>query len=226
MKQLLALVVLLMVLGVAGFAYRNALEHPSAPVPPQGGTATACTADAKLCPDGSSVGRTGPECAFAACALPNAEDASIGIGFVIPTGYVANGEAIGADETLRAVFDKPAAGSVPHTILIRRYAIPEGKTGPDVVLANTMFEPSGNTPKSLKEFKPVVINGKTYQTVVLERFEGVVHSAYYLVREKDVLKFEILEKDVKNWTDAKLKVEDLPEHKALQALLTSLQSAS
>ena len=28
---------------------------------------TACTAEAKLCPDGSAVGRTGPNCEFAAC---------------------------------------------------------------------------------------------------------------------------------------------------------------
>lgn len=28
---------------------------------------TACTMDAKICPDGSSVGRTGPNCEFAAC---------------------------------------------------------------------------------------------------------------------------------------------------------------
>lgn len=27
----------------------------------------ACTADAKICPDGTSVGRTGPNCEFAAC---------------------------------------------------------------------------------------------------------------------------------------------------------------
>lgn len=33
--------------------------RPSAPV--------ACTLDAKLCPDGSSVGRVGPNCEFAPC---------------------------------------------------------------------------------------------------------------------------------------------------------------
>ena len=27
----------------------------------------ACTMDAKLCPDGSAVGRTGPDCTFPAC---------------------------------------------------------------------------------------------------------------------------------------------------------------
>lgn len=32
---------------------------------------TACTMEAKICPDGSSVGRTGPNCEFAQCrALP------------------------------------------------------------------------------------------------------------------------------------------------------------
>lgn len=30
----------------------------------------ACTMEAKLCPDGSSVGRTGPNCEFAACPQP------------------------------------------------------------------------------------------------------------------------------------------------------------
>ncbi len=34
-------------------------------VPPQ--RIDVCTAEAKLCPDGSAVGRTGPHCSFAAC---------------------------------------------------------------------------------------------------------------------------------------------------------------
>lgn len=33
--------------------------RPSEPV--------ACTMDAKICPDGSAVGRMGPDCAFAPC---------------------------------------------------------------------------------------------------------------------------------------------------------------
>ena len=31
---------------------------------------TACTLEAKICPDGSSVGRTGPNCEFAPCPTP------------------------------------------------------------------------------------------------------------------------------------------------------------
>lgn len=219
MKQLVALVVILVVIGIGGFMYRNALEHPITTTP----TPTACTAEAKICPDGTSVGRTGPRCEFALCAFPNAEDTAINISFVVPLGYTINSDAISSDESLRAVFDKPSKGSVPHSIIIRRYVIPEGKKGEDVIRANTMLESSGMSVKSMKEFKPVIINGKTYQTIVVERFEGQVHSAYYLVRSADVLKFEVLEKDV-DWTNPKLAVETLPEHKALQSLLTTLQT--
>jgi hypothetical protein len=193
MKQLIAGIVIILVLGIAGFVYRNALEHPAGQVAtttPQ----TACTQEAKMCPDGSAVGRTGPNCEFAKCALPNAEDSSIGLGFVIPAGYTANADAIGADETLRAVFDKPSKSpSVPHNILIRRYEIPAGKKATDVILANTMYDPSGNPAKSMSEFKTKIISGRTFSCVTIERFEGQVHSACYLARSADVLKFEVLE---------------------------------
>jgi hypothetical protein len=38
-----------------------------APSPPPEGGPVACTMDAKMCPDGSAVGREGPNCEFAAC---------------------------------------------------------------------------------------------------------------------------------------------------------------
>lgn len=37
----------------------------------QNNNSTACTQEAKLCPDGSYVGRTGPNCAFAPCPSTN-----------------------------------------------------------------------------------------------------------------------------------------------------------
>jgi hypothetical protein len=36
--------------------------------PPVGGV--ACTMEAKICPDGSAVGRSGPKCEFAPCPSP------------------------------------------------------------------------------------------------------------------------------------------------------------
>ncbi len=39
--------------------------------------ATACNGDAKLCPDGSSVGRSGPRCEFAACPTAAATTSTV-----------------------------------------------------------------------------------------------------------------------------------------------------
>jgi len=37
----------------------------------------ACTMEAKLCPDGSYVGRSGPNCEFAECPAPIFEDGTV-----------------------------------------------------------------------------------------------------------------------------------------------------
>ena len=49
----------------------------------------ACTTEAKLCPDGSAVGRTGPHCEFAPC--PDSTRAYVGTGFSVryPAGWSA-----------------------------------------------------------------------------------------------------------------------------------------
>jgi hypothetical protein len=223
MKQLIIGVVLIVLIGIGAFVYRNAMESPVTQAPPEG---KACTLEAKVCPDGTSVGRTGPNCEFAACAAPNAEDKEIGISFVVPTGFKANADAIGADLSLRAVFDSIAlpVGGIPNSVIIRRYAIPAGKTANDVIIANTMHETSGMPAESMSEFKPVIINGKTYQSITVERFEAIIHTEYYRARGNDVLRFEALDRDVTNWTDADLKIETLPAHKAVLDLLSTLQS--
>jgi len=40
---------------------------PTGPLPPESSDGAVCTMEAKLCPDGSAVGRTGPNCEFAPC---------------------------------------------------------------------------------------------------------------------------------------------------------------
>jgi hypothetical protein len=47
--------------------------EPVLPVAVPDEALVACTMDAKQCPDGSSVGRTGPDCAFAACPSDSSE---------------------------------------------------------------------------------------------------------------------------------------------------------
>lgn len=218
MKQLFAGILLIIVIGVAGLLYRNTFEHPYVPAP----TPQVCSQETKQCPDGTSVSRVGVSCAFAPCALPNAQDPALGIAFVIPSGYVANADAIGADESLRAVFEKPSKGQVPHSIIIRRYMIETGRTATETILSHTVFESSGEKAKSINQLTTKTFGGKTFLCVQLERFEGQIHTVCYLNRATDVVRFEVLEKDVLNWTDSKLKVDELPEHKTFYSLLTSL----
>lgn len=221
MKSLIAGIVLILVVGLAGFLYRNIEERTGGPAQP-----VACTMEAKLCPDGSAVGRSGPDCAFAPCALPNVELPNVRIAFALPNGYaLASREQIsGGLVNLVGAYVRAAAGeSSLHTISIYDYPIPEGKTGNDVIIAHTEFSPSGEPAKDMSKFKPVIVNGKTFQSVVTERFEGQVASSYYLVRDTDVLRFDILEKDV-DWTNPDLVVGSLPEHKALLGMLATLQA--
>lgn len=56
---LVPIIVLIAMVGVIAFVIpRGALPQP-----------VACTMEAKLCPDGSAVGRVGPNCEFAACPI-------------------------------------------------------------------------------------------------------------------------------------------------------------
>ncbi len=60
------ILVLLILIGLAGvYYYYPLMTTPVAEVPTP--TPQACTQEAKICPDGSSVGRTGPQCDFAEC---------------------------------------------------------------------------------------------------------------------------------------------------------------
>jgi hypothetical protein len=82
LKLVLSGVLLIIAIGIAGFLYRSMQQAPSGP--------TACTTDAKVCPDGTGLGRTGPSCTFPACPPPNVELPSAGLAFALPAGYVSN----------------------------------------------------------------------------------------------------------------------------------------
>lgn len=217
MKQLLAGVVLLFVVGFGSFLYRNTMERP-------GITAPACTAEARLCPDGSSVGRGGPTCAFAPCAYPNVEIAEAGIAFAVPEGYRADEHAYGADPNLLAAFVKPSLSGNPlHTIIIRRLPIPEGETADDAILAHTRYQPADEPAADFSRFSTLSIRGTTFRETVVERFEALVHSSYFLARDTDVLRFDIIEHDVGGWMEPGLNPRELPEHAALLRMLETLE---
>lgn len=220
MKQLFAGAIILFVVGIGSFLYRNTVERPGITV-----AQPACTMEARICPDGTSVGRTGPSCEFATCPLPNVEIPDAGVSFAIPEGYSADENAYGTDIRLLAAFVKSSlSGNPQHTITVYRYEIPEGKTGNDVILENTRYQPADLVAEDFSRFSDVSVSGKIFRETTIERFEALVRSSYYLVRENDVLRFDVTEHDVTGWMEPGLSIRDLPEHAKLLGLLRTLQT--
>ncbi len=232
MRQLLIGVAGVLLLCVIGLLYRNQLEKSFlgkvTALPPSANT--ACTDEAKVCPDGSAVGRTGPNCAFATCPLPNVaiSTASSTIEFVLPSGYVTDSVVQGSDPVLLASFAKASTDSTKsaQAILIHAYPTPNGETGEQVMLANTVLNPSGLHATSTSLFSTIQIADNTFYGITTERFEATVDSSYYLIRAHDVLRFEVIEKDVTSWTDPKLNIAILPEHQSLLQMLATLHISS
>src|SRR3989344_3480974 len=106
-------IVIIVVLGIGGLVYRNALERPLQRV--------ACPLDALVCPDGTSVGRTGSSCVFPACPPPNVSFSDIGITFAIPAGF-ASAEVPDAASVAAYEMDSVTA-DVASSIIIRRYML-------------------------------------------------------------------------------------------------------
>lgn len=72
--QTIAMVfVALLIGGAAAYASMRGSGIVQAPAPSENGH--ACTMEAKICPDGSAVGRTGPNCEFAVC--PGSTDSPV-----------------------------------------------------------------------------------------------------------------------------------------------------
>jgi hypothetical protein len=83
-KAFIALLAVILVGGTVWFALDNIRTQEAAIVVPETTTnpdttpqPQECHQDAKICPDGSSVGRTGPNCEFAACPSHAATSATL-----------------------------------------------------------------------------------------------------------------------------------------------------
>jgi hypothetical protein len=225
MRGLLWGILFIILVGVGGLVYRNAAEHPNQPI--------ACPLDAKVCPDGTTLARTGASCTFPACPPPNVSLAGVHIAYAVPAGFVpftAGDPTVVASyqyaaTTTATVATTTAASSTPTTngwILIRQYPISASST-PETVIRQTAVGGASGLPVPVTALSSADIGGRQYTVAAIERFEGNVDTAYYLVRGSDVLRFDAVDAGVAGWTDAQLAVDRLPAHAALIALLAHLQ---
>jgi len=213
MKSLFLGIFVLVILGLGGFVYRNAVEYPARPV--------SCPLDALVCPDGTSVSREGLSCTFPACPPPNVSLPDVGIAFAVPAGFV---EAARYDAESVAAYEIPSEFSQlsSASIVIRRYAITASSTALATIEQTAIGGASG-LPVSPTSFTSTMLGGHRFTIVSIERFEAVITTAYYLARGTDVLRFDAIDRDVMYWTEPSLDVAKLPAHAALVRLLTTLQ---
>ncbi len=115
----------------------------------------ACTADAKICPDGSAVGRTGPKCEFAPC--PN----------------VVNGTQTFTDIATGISFSYPEKLPAQYIYTI--------DWPPKVQLINQPFSctPAGSETGRAGKTESLTINGHPYcVTKVTEGAAGSIYTQY------------------------------------------------
>jgi plastocyanin len=84
--------VILVIGGVLIFSPKDKAEAPEVNNPGGNGQ-VGCTLEAKLCPDGSSVGRSGPNCEFAACPeVKNTVDVGVGLSTAPVKQFTVSGQ--------------------------------------------------------------------------------------------------------------------------------------
>ncbi|OGG78446.1 hypothetical protein A3A36_01975 [Candidatus Kaiserbacteria bacterium RIFCSPLOWO2_01_FULL_52_12b] len=220
MRSLLLGIVLIILVGVGGLVYRNAIEYPTRQI--------ACPMDAQVCPNGTTVSRTVPSCTFSACLPPNVSLPDIGIAFALPTGFVAVTDRTTPDAARIAMYQTSTTPltDVGGTIIIRRYAINTsmGSTSSPQATAlatiqQTAIGGASGLPVSVTSFTSTVLGTHRFTVVTIERFVNV---AYYLARGSDVLRFDAIDRGV-DWTNPSLDITKLPTQTALRKMLTTLQ---
>jgi hypothetical protein len=214
LRNLLLGILVIVLVGIGGLVYRNAAEHPNQQI--------ACPLDAKLCPDGTAVGRTGNACTFSACPPPNVALDAVHIAFAIPDGFAA---ASSSDPATVALYLTVGTSSEPASISIRRYAIEASSTALATIQATAIGGASG-APVPVTAYSSTSMGNRQYTVVSIERFEGVIDTAYYLARptEGDVLRFDAIDRGVSDWTNPSLDTSTLPARAALVKLLSNLQT--
>lgn len=85
---------------------------------------TVCTLEAKLCPDGSYVGRTGPNCEFAACpaATTTSTSGTGSSGGILPyTSGIQGTISLGPTCPVERMPPEPACADKPYATTVRVY---------------------------------------------------------------------------------------------------------
>jgi hypothetical protein len=216
MKSLGIGILIIIVAGIGGLIYRNVLERSD-------GGPTVCQLDATVCPDGTTLGRSGPACEFPACPPPNVSLEAANIAFVVPNGF-SETSPTDAGAGFLAEYRSPASGPIydADTIVVRRYPL-DAASSLRAVIEATAIGGASEEPVPANLYSSFEIGARRYTVVPIERFEATIHTAYYVARGDDVLRFDAVDRGVPHWMDPALDIAALPAHAALREMLATLQ---
>jgi hypothetical protein len=192
---LLLILVVLILFGLYLYALPKATNQ---------GKSVACTMEAKICPDGSAVGRSGPKCEFESCPTSQpslitiycesdgcaAKQISIGAGMLIKTCHRDLKEcqaatASSTDNTLKTFKDPRQNISYRYPELSTKF-IHAQEWPPTVSIAAGKFNCSiaTNTSASLPMTTKKMIGGQEYCiTILSDAAAGTVYNTYNYLTE-------------------------------------------
>lgn len=131
--------------------------------------AAACTLEAKLCPDGTSVGRVPPQCDFAPCpaaANANASDSAGNTNSTANTNTASSAKTTYIDSEFRFTLQYPSTWAKTQSFSgsgedrIVNYSFTDGTNGVTLMVASTSLESMIRDSFSVSKETAVTINGQ------------------------------------------------------------------
>ncbi|MDQ3076756.1 MAG: GerMN domain-containing protein [bacterium] len=98
-----------------------------------------------------------------------------------------------------------------------------GQTYQQALIADVIYDGSGEHPKSFSEFKTRQIKGNTFHWIVVGRFEGIIMINYYLDYNGNILVFTTQTRNVEEWTDPSFNIENDVTHVDLKTILETFR---
>ena len=145
--------------------------------------------------------------------------------------FVANGLTIAhpgtpwvvVAEEEGAVFAIEKPGEALPLAMISFSVLPIETSFEELILEDVTYSPSGNKPEDITDFDLLVVGGRTWYVTQVELFEAVSVRSHYLKRsETEVIKAELLESEVADWTDPEFKPGNTESARTLEDMITFL----
>jgi len=208
MKELFLGIIFIILLGLGSLVYQNAVNKPHIEEP------VACTLEARMCPGGGTVGRTGPLCEFEACP-------SDAIEFDAPAGFIDSLPILSSMVEGRIGFYIKEPSTISNNITIFVHQTSEEESFEDLLIKKVQLTPSDLHPE-LEDFEILELDGREVYRIVNERFEATVEVTYGIPLDGFLVLVSLRDIAVQNWM-GDFNIEDLEDLETVEAVVKSVR---